>query len=81
MCYFPYILSSERVRRALFEASAFSPEERAELADELWRSLPGDEASEANAEIARRIEDVLAGRAELVSTEEAHAELRATARR
>ena len=74
-------MSSERVRKALSEASAFSPEERAELADELWRSLPEDEVSEANAEIARRIEDVLTGRAELVSMEDVHADLRAAARR
>jgi len=70
-------MSSARVRKVFTEASSFSPEERAELADELWRSLPEDAEVEANAEIARRIEDVLAGRAELVSMEDAHAKIRA----
>jgi putative addiction module component (TIGR02574 family) len=74
------LVLSERVRKVLAEAASLSPEERAELADELWRSLPEDEA-EGDAEIARRIEDTLAGRAELVSLEEAHAKIRAEAGR
>jgi hypothetical protein len=58
------VVLSERARKVLAEIATFSPEERAELADELWRSLPWDEA-----EAAPLTDDVITGRTDLLPME------------
>ena len=73
------------------ELLALSVEERGELADELYESLPDEppeppeppEPGWAEAwsdELARRLADVAGGRVELVDADEVHAELRAELR-
>ena len=58
-------MGSERVRKVLALAEQLDPEERAELADELWSTLPesmrGDDELEKE-ELERRLDDVHAGR-------------------
>jgi putative addiction module component (TIGR02574 family) len=61
-----------------------SPEERQELADELYESL--DESRDPEwerawaAEIERRVQDVAEGRVELLDADAVHADLRAELR-
>lgn len=67
------------------EILTLSPDERHELADELYESLvdePLDPAWERawSQEIEQRVEDIVAGRVELVDADEVHAELRAELR-
>jgi putative addiction module component (TIGR02574 family) len=67
------------------EILALSPEDRHELADEIYESLvdePLDPEWERawSREIERRIEDIVAGRVDLVDADEVHAELRAELR-
>jgi len=67
------------------ELLSLSPEDRHELADELYESLvaePLDPAWERawSREIDQRVEDIVAGRVELVNADEVHAELRAELR-
>jgi putative addiction module component (TIGR02574 family) len=67
------------------EILALSREERHELADEIYESLfdePLDpEWGRAwSREIEQRVEDIVAGRVELVDADEVHAELRAELR-
>jgi putative addiction module component (TIGR02574 family) len=67
------------------EILALSPEDRHELADEIYESLvdePLDPDWERawSREIERRINDVVAGRVDLVDFDEVHAELRAELR-
>jgi Putative addiction module component len=67
------------------ELLTLSQEDRHELADELYESLiaePLDPAWERAwaREIEQRVEDIVAGRAELIDADEAHAELRAELR-
>jgi putative addiction module component (TIGR02574 family) len=64
------------------EILALSPDERHELADELYESLVGEPVDAEwertwSRELERRVEDVVAGRVELVDADEVHAELRA----
>ena len=73
-------MRSERVRKVLALAEQLEPEERAELADELWSGLPdalrGDDDI-AYEELERRLDDVHAGRDAGIAWEEAHAVIRA----
>jgi putative addiction module component (TIGR02574 family) len=67
------------------ELLTLSPEDRHELADELYESLvaePFDPEWERawSREIEQRVEDIVAGRVELVDADEVHAELRAELR-
>jgi putative addiction module component (TIGR02574 family) len=67
------------------EILALSREDRHELADEIYESLvdePLDPEWERawSREIEQRIEDVVAGRVDLVDADEVHAELRAELR-
>ena len=67
------------------ELLALSQEDRHELADELYESLiaePLDPEWERawSREIEQRVEDIVAGRAELIDADEVHAELRAELR-
>ncbi len=62
-----------------------SQEDGHELADELYESLiaePLDSEWEraSSREIEQRVEDIVAGRAELIDADEVHAELRAALR-
>ena len=61
------------------EAMKLTPIERADLADKLWLSVHSqDEVDTAwEAEIARRIEELEAGRTESIPYEQVRAELRA----
>ena len=78
-------MTTERVRKLLHLADELDPGERVELADELLHSLPsGDDEDAGDAlhlawtdELRRRIDDVDAGRADLVSHDEAKATIRA----
>jgi putative addiction module component (TIGR02574 family) len=73
-------MGSERVRKVLALAEQLEPEERAELADELWNSLPvhlRGENDGADEEIARRLDEVHSGREDGIAWEEAHATIRA----
>lgn len=77
-------MASDRVRKMLELAEQLEPAERAELADELWSTLPqafGAEDEGEHAEIAQRIDDVHARRVDGVSWEEAHAKIRASSPR
>jgi putative addiction module component (TIGR02574 family) len=73
-------MRSERVRKILALAEQLEPEERAELADDLWATLPeelrGDDDLE-HEEIERRLDDVHGGHVDGVAWEQAHASLRA----
>ena len=59
------------------EAMKFSPEERADLADWLWISATPREEVEAawDAEIARRVAEMDAGKAKFIPAEEVFAEI------
>lgn len=61
------------------EAMKLAPDERADLADLLWVSVASREevAAAWDAEIARRVADMDAGRTKWISMEEVMAELRA----
>jgi len=61
------------------EALKLTPNERADLADKLWLSVHSKEEVDAawEEEIARRIDDLEAGRTEAVPYEQVRAELRA----
>nr|MDQ3295188.1 addiction module protein [Myxococcota bacterium] len=63
------------------ELLTLSPEERQELADELYESLVDESVDPEwerawSAEIERRMADVAADRVELIDADEVHAELR-----
>lgn len=62
------------------KARALPPEDRARLAEELLESLHENRDSEIEAawdeEIRRRIEEIEAGKAKLISAEEVFAEIR-----
>jgi putative addiction module component (TIGR02574 family) len=67
------------------EILALSREDRHELADEIYESLvhePLDPAWERawSREIVQRVQDVVAGRVDLVDADEVHAELRDASR-
>ena len=67
------------------EILTLSREDRHELADEIYESLvdePLDPQWERawSREIERRVEDIVAGRVELIDADEVHAELRAELR-
>jgi putative addiction module component (TIGR02574 family) len=78
-------MTTERVRKLLHLADELDPGERVELADELLHSVPsGDDEDAGDAlhlawadELRRRIDDVDAGRADLVSHDDAKATIRA----
>jgi len=73
-------MGSERMRKVLALAEQLEPEERAELADELWSTLPEtlrDEDALAHEEIERRLDDVHGGRVDGIAWEDAHAAIRA----
>ncbi|CAN5919315.1 hypothetical protein BH11MYX4_BH11MYX4_28160 [soil metagenome] len=81
-------MTTERVRKLLHLADELGPDERVELADELLHSMPASEDDDAGDagdafhlawadELRRRIDDVDAGRADLVSHDEAKATIRA----
>ncbi len=61
------------------EAMKLSPSERADLADRLWLSVHSQEEVDTawEVEIARRIEDLDAGRTRSIPYEQVRAELRA----
>jgi len=71
-------------QQVLDDALELSDEERAELAYSLLRTLDGEDAEEAEEEVARawnetalkRAEDLLEGRVKAIPWEEAEAELR-----
>ena len=67
------------------EILTLSSEDRHDLADEIYESLvdePVDPEWEQawSREIEQRVEDIVAGRAELIDADEVHAELRAELR-
>ncbi|MBA3395411.1 MAG: addiction module protein [Deltaproteobacteria bacterium] len=67
------------------ELLTLSPEERQELADELYESLVDESVDPEwerawSAEIERRMADVAADRVELIDADEVHAELRSSRR-
>lgn len=67
------------------EILALSREDRHDLADEIYESLvqePLDPAWERawSREIVQRVQDIVAGRVDLVDADEVHAELRAELR-
>jgi putative addiction module component (TIGR02574 family) len=67
------------------EILTLSREERHDLADELYESLVDETLDPEwerawSREIEQRVEDIVAGRVELVDAEEVHAELRAELR-
>ncbi len=78
-------MTTERVRKLLHLADELGADERVELADELLHSVPaGDDEDAGDAldlawvdELRRRIDDVDAGRADVVSHDEAKAAIRA----
>ncbi len=61
------------------EAMKLSPRERGDLADKLWLSVHSQEEVDAawEAEIARRLEELDAGRTEGIPAEKVFAEIRA----
>lgn len=66
-----------RAKEVLRELLALDPAEQDEVLEELWQSRTGGELSpEWEAEIARRIADLDAGRAKTVDGEEVMARLR-----
>ena len=72
-------MPTERVRKLLEEAAELPTEERAELIDELARTLPeayeGDELDLDYDELDRRMESVRRGTADVVSWDEARKQL------
>jgi putative addiction module component (TIGR02574 family) len=63
------------------ELLSLSAEDRHELADELYESLIAEPLDPAwTQEIEQRVEDIAAGRVELIDADEVHAELRAELR-
>jgi len=62
-------LTAEQVREA---AMSLSPDQREDLAEALFASLPTDPEDEAawTSEIARRIEDLRTGKAKLIPAED-----------
>lgn len=73
-----YVMAtSERVRKLLVEAAALPDEERAELVDELARTISygADEDDVDYDELDRRMESVRSGTAPLVSWEDARKQL------
>jgi putative addiction module component (TIGR02574 family) len=77
----PSIMTS-RARQVLEEALQLTPEERAAIADELYESLPAEDAEAAwIAEAQRRYADLRAGKGRGPLAREAIAELRARLRR
>jgi putative addiction module component (TIGR02574 family) len=72
-------MASERVRKFLAEAAALPAEERAEIVDELARTLPeaydGSDLDVDYEELDRRLEAVRAGRATPIPWEEARKQL------
>lgn len=78
-------MTTERVRKLLHLADELGADERVQLADELLHSVPaGDDEDAGDAlhlawadELRRRLDDADAGRADLVSHDEAKATIRA----
>ena len=68
---------SEAARRLLAEALALSPDERAELAEELEASLPAEAAAAWEEEIARRVAALDRGEAVVLDLADATRALRA----
>jgi putative addiction module component (TIGR02574 family) len=66
------------VEELVKRARALSPQDRARLAEELLASLDEDSDADAEAaweqEIARRVDEIKAGRAKLISAEQVFAE-------
>jgi putative addiction module component (TIGR02574 family) len=66
------------VEELVKRARALSPQDRARLAEELLTSLDEDSDADAEAaweqEIARRVDEIKAGRAKLISAEQVFAE-------
>ena len=74
---------SMTVEQLKAEAMKFSPEERADLADWLWISATPREEVEAawDAEIARRVAEMDAGKTKFIPAEKVLAEIDARIRR
>jgi putative addiction module component (TIGR02574 family) len=67
-------------KQTLDELLKLPPEQRLELAEELWDSVEAHDPEWQRAwsqEIARRLETIADGRAELIDADVVHAELRA----
>lgn len=67
-------------KETLDELLKLPPEERLELAEELWDSVEAHDPEWQRAwsqELARRLESIATGRAELIDADTVHEELRA----